>query len=134
MYNLFGLSHTSSFFFSNLKIKPNFFFIIKPKCLQDTHILLQELDHLLHALVNTRLPGHQLAFGRIRLLVLLIDTSESLNFARPRLLVQALDVALFADVEGSVDEAFDEGKAGLFVQLAGQVTILLVGNRFVIFY
>ena len=42
-----------------------------------TYILLEQLDHLLHALVDAGLASEQHALGRVRLLVLLVDTRET---------------------------------------------------------
>ena len=90
-----------------------------------TYPLLQNVDHLLHALVNARLSGHQHNFRLVWFLVLLIDAGEALDLAGARLLVETLHVTRLAHIEWCVDEAFDEGQSCFLVQLARQLTIVV---------
>ncbi len=50
------------------------------------------------------------------------------DFAFAGLLVEAFDVAIFADVQRSVDKDFEERKAGIFVNLSGPVAILTMSG------
>ena len=69
----------------------------------------------------------------LRRLIRRTNPRELFNLARLGLLVQALGIALLGDVEGDVDEDFDEGqgRVGVFrvgVQFAGDLAVGFVGG------
>ena len=69
----------------------------------------------------------------LRRLIRRTNPRELFNLARLGLLVQALGIALLGDVEGDVDEDFDEGEGrvgvlGVGVQFAGDLAVGFVGG------
>ena len=69
----------------------------------------------------------------LRRLIRRTNPRELFNLARLGLLVQALGIALLGDVEGDVDEDFDEGEGrvgvlGVGVQFAGYLAVGFVGG------
>ena len=66
------------------------------------------IDDDLGELVRGLFAAGQDQFGGFGCLVGVIDAGETLEFAGPSLFIEALGVALFADLDGGIDEDLDK--------------------------
>lgn len=94
---------------------------------EDTVVLHVLNDESLGGFLG-ELTGVDVEFGALGGFIGVGDTSEVLDDTFTSLLVESLNISLFANFEGSGDVAFDEVETSIFVDLSGEISVLGVGG------
>lgn len=91
-------------------------------------VIEQLLDHEVHTLIKGQLVGLNVKVWVLGSLVWVSDSSEVLDLTSSCLLVETLNISIFAHLKRSTNEAFVEGNVVFLMDFLGVVSVLGVGR------